>query len=462
MGLVSDPNDRKDTRMRKTLLATVAAAALAVPLFGAVAAPANAAAGDEIIVNGDFSNYDPATGANLDGVTTTDFKLTTSLHQANSPDTGDMYDPGRYAISPNPGSLHNQWVQYAGDNPKMVLNGFTEGVQTVWQQSAQGTVCTTPGSTLAYAFQADVANVLPLDQYSDGGANIEVIINGVSLGAVDLTSNNGTPVTIAGGSIPAVNPMVIKIVNHATQYIGNDFSLDNLSLKQVGGCTVPTTATFNFSPTAPTCIAAGSFNTGQFPVDREGYTLTVDHLFNGPGDYVITALAKSGFFIDGPSTATIHVLPQLTGAACAPPSIGGRTIGFWTNKNGTIAEGGKLWPSVASTYPKVVQGLTFAQAQVYIKGANSSGDGVSMMRAQFFATALNVNYISGYGAQHVSVPANVATLLNIGQCSTVTDLLTAVNSKYATIITSKASVTSVTAVLDRINQDIPLAPQQCV
>jgi hypothetical protein len=208
-----------------------------------VAAPAQAADGQEFIVNGDFSNYDPLTGANLDGVTTTQFSLTTDLTEANSPGLGNMYDPGVYAIDTNAGSLHNQWVEQAGDNPKMILNGFTEGTQTVWEQVATGVTCDVPGSLIHFEFTAEVANVLPLDQYSDGGANIQVFINGDPLGAsVDLTSNDGTPVAISSNLIPAAASFDIEVRNTATVYIGNDFSLDNLSLVQVGGCLAPVTA----------------------------------------------------------------------------------------------------------------------------------------------------------------------------------------------------------------------------
>ncbi len=199
--------------MRKLVIGLAAAAAIAAPL--AVVAPANSADGDEYIVNGDFSQYNPATGAITDGVTTTDFQLTTSLNEASSPNHGDMYDPGRYAVSTNPGSLHNQWVEYGGDNPKMVLNGFTSGTQTVWQQVAEGVTCDVAGSQIEFSFTASVANVLPLDQESDGGANIEVLINGVSLGSEDLTSNDGTPVEISDALIPAAGTFTIQVVNHA-------------------------------------------------------------------------------------------------------------------------------------------------------------------------------------------------------------------------------------------------------
>ena len=158
--------------MKKKILGLAATVVVlgAGALVSGVATPAQAADGQEFIVNGDFSQYDPATGAITDGKTTTDFQLTTSLAEASSPNNGDMYDPGRYAVSTNPGSLHNQWVEYGGNDPKMVLNGFTEGTQTVWAQSADGVTCDAPGSSIVeFSFTASVANVLPLDQYSDGG-----------------------------------------------------------------------------------------------------------------------------------------------------------------------------------------------------------------------------------------------------------------------------------------------------
>lgn len=499
-----------------------------------VSTPVNAAPGDNLIVNGDFSNYDPATGANLDGVTTTDFSLTTDLTEASFPGAGNMYDPGVYAISTNPGSLHNQWVEYGGDNPKMVLNGFTSGVQTVWQQEADGTICSTPGSTLQYEFTADVANVLPLDQYSDGGANIEVVINGVSIGSADLTSNNGTPVSISGGLVPATNSVVIQVLNHATVYVGNDFSLDNLSLVQVGDCTLPATAEFNFVPSDPTCESYGVLDTSVFPFDGDGYVITVDRPFDGPSTYILTATADEGYFftgegdpyvrtveievldhlsgpecylhvtavfditptpptcdadgslptfpiiregytltidgtgvgthtitataadgyvLDGPTTAQVTVLPRIVSEECTP-DIGGRTIGFWTNKNGTAA-GAPLWNAAKAPYANAIPaGTTFAQAQALLKAATSSTNlGRDMLRAQFIATALNVQYIANYGAQHITVPASSA--VDGGQVVTVTQFLADVNAAWnGASLDTKAEITSVKDVLDAINQDL--------
>ena len=442
--------------MKKSIIGGAVMAALVIPL--ALAPTAYAADGQEFIVNGDFSNYDPATGANLDGVTVTDFSLTTSLNEASSPNNGDMYDPGIYAISTNAGSLHNQWVEQLDGNPKMVLNGFTEGTQTVWEQTATGVTCDVPGSQIQFEFTADVANVLPLDQYSDGGANISVFINGEPLGVpVDLTSNDGTPVSITGDPIDAAASFKIEVRNTGTDYIGNDFSLDNLSLVQKGECLLPATVSFDVPTTDPTCEAGEMFS---LPIEpREGYTLTFEPGTN-PGEWVITATAAEGYAFadDAPGTGdafvrsvTVTLDGPLTGEVCIP-DIGGKTIGFWTNKNGTAAEGGTLWALVKAEYPVQTAGLnTFGQAQTFIKNATSTGTGITMLRAQFFATALNVQYIAGYGAQEFVVPATSAILP--GETVTVVEYLNAIEAGWASLDT-KAEITSVQEVLNAINQDV--------
>jgi hypothetical protein len=71
---------------------------------------------------------------------------------------------------------------------------------------------------------------------------------------------------------------------------------------------VPVPALFNVEPTAPTCDTAGSFDTAVFPIDREGYVLTVDRPYDGPGVYTITATAKEGFVIEGSISREVTVL----------------------------------------------------------------------------------------------------------------------------------------------------------
>ncbi len=74
-----------------------------------------------------------------------------------------------------------------------------------------------------------------------------------------------------------------------------------------------------------------------------------------------------------------------------------------------------------------------------------------MLRAQFIATALNVRYIEGYRAQHITVPTTSAILP--GQVVTVKEYLAAVDAGWASLDT-KAEITSVQNVLNAINQDV--------
>jgi len=175
----------------------------------------------------------------------------------------------------------------------------------------------------------------------------------------------------------------------------------------------------------------------------------------------LDALLAYGTLGDGvvpePGVVTWKYLTAGTGCYEPPPSIGGKTIGFWTNKNGTAA-GASLWGTVASTYPSVVQGLSFSAAQTFIRNATSADDGSAMLRAQFFATALNSLYLDGYGVQGVDTDG----LLDLGECATVNQFLAAVNAQWGSAsLDTKAERVAVKDVLDRINQDVPLAPLQC-
>ena len=77
--------------------------------------------------------------------------------------------------------------------------------------------------------------------------------------------------------------------------------------------------------------------------------------------------------------------------------------------------------------------------------------GKDMLRAQFIATALNVQYIAGYGDQHIAVPATSA--VDGGQVVTVKQYLADINAQWASLDT-KAEITSVQNVLNAINQDV--------
>jgi hypothetical protein len=147
-------------------------------------------------------------------------------------------------------------------------------------------------------------------------------------------------------------------------------------------------------------------------------------------------------------------------------SIGGRTIGFWSNNNGRTALNSgtpTLWTQVKTAYPNITLSLvSVADLQSFLtaRTTNCSGDCTTMLRAQFIATALNALYITDYGTQAVRVPNNLDTEDgNVNGCATVNDLLTSVYDQYPFGTTAERIVAKTT--LDTINQDKPINPFQC-
>ena len=221
--------------MRKTLLGLAASTALVVPL--AMAAPAaHAASGDQLIVNGDFS-----AAADIGPASTTDFTFTPA---AFTPGSG-MYLPGMYTIASNPASVHEAWATFPEGDPMMIVNGFESTNQKVWSQTVTAPVCSTPGSKVTYDFTANATNILRPDWIAEhapggaAGANIEVKINGVSIGSQDLTGVNPDQVVQFVGAVPAAASMEVTVWNNGTAFTGNDFAIDDISLVQRGDCEPP-------------------------------------------------------------------------------------------------------------------------------------------------------------------------------------------------------------------------------
>jgi hypothetical protein len=224
--------------MRKVIVGLVALAAIAAPL--ALAAPANAADGDTLF-NADFEGG--VTTLAGEGATT-DFWRTGFDGQATGTDhpDGSMWSPGTYTIGTNPNAVHELWVDWSGATDNMLfVNGFTNVAQKVASFTVQGEVCETAGSNITFAFTANMANILPLDQYSDGGAEISVTINGTSIGSEKVLSNDPANVVEIFGSAPAAADGSLNVViwNDGTAYSGNDFAIDDMTLKQVGSCEPP-------------------------------------------------------------------------------------------------------------------------------------------------------------------------------------------------------------------------------
>ena len=187
------------------------------------------------------------------------------------------------------------------------------------------------------------------------------------------------------------------------------------------GCIIGV-ASASWTPTAPTCadrdgsglllrdhaaLVAATVN-GTTYTNLADFTASV-HPNPAPSnsDWVLTFQADSGYaFANGTTLLTVpfHVGAYLSEEECTP-DIGGRTIGFWTNKNGApVAQ--SLWANAISPYSSAIGNLTYAQGQTALKASNSTNLGKDMLRAPVQRhRVLNVQFIAGYGAQHITVPA---------------------------------------------------------
>ena len=349
--------------MRKIYVGLAAAAVIAAPL--AATTSAKAAVGGEYVQNGGFGDV-PANV--LDSGSSTDFTPANLnlFGEWTNRDRGTMYDPGTFTIASNPASLHEFWADFPGDDQMMVVNGHTEGIHTVWEQTVDtraavkssthpllagqtndvGTVTVTPqddgkwcvkydlsaqaeddgwrinqihiataanedgipqnkggvpqpgqfpvnesyspgvteqeicdvpagevfaahaslakvvdgvvvktdtgwtpGSRfvttnwstystytprIAFKFSMNATNVLrPGIVPGEAGAKLEVSLNGNPIGTADLTGLNPGNEVVLNGDVADTDEVKIEINNLATEYSGNDFAIDDISLVQV-------------------------------------------------------------------------------------------------------------------------------------------------------------------------------------------------------------------------------------
>ena len=83
--------------------------------------------------------------------------------------------------------------------------------------------------------------------------------------------------------------------------------------------------------------------------------------------------------------------------------------------------------------------------------ANCSGDCKTMLQAQFIATAMSVQTVSGFGSQCVYVP----TYVDASGMSTISNLLNRINTLYPTLTTAQRI--ELKTLLDAINNNLTLA-----
>jgi hypothetical protein len=139
---------------------------------------------------------------------------------------GNLYDPAIVTIGSNPNSFHGSWASFGaleGSN-MLIVNGGTNGSSNlVWSQ----TLNLGAGS---YDFSAAAAST-----YSGNPSNIVFVatIGGTdyTLGGVQLGSTTGQWDAITGTlNLQSATSVQIKLLNNSTDYSGNDFAVDQISL----------------------------------------------------------------------------------------------------------------------------------------------------------------------------------------------------------------------------------------
>lgn len=178
-----------------------------------------------IIVNGDFElgNQDFATG------------------YIYSP--SDTTPPQSYTVGLDPHDTHGSAASYgdhtSGAGNMFILNGADVADITVWAQS----VPVVSGADYVFSYWVS-------SWFSTAPAELEVFVNGVSIGTATAPSTTGAWMEVShpwgsGGASVAS----IEIMNRQLAYSGNDFALDDISLS---GPTIP----------APGAILLGTLGTG--------------------------------------------------------------------------------------------------------------------------------------------------------------------------------------------------------
>jgi hypothetical protein len=91
-----------------------------------------------------------------------------------------------------------------------------------------------------------------------------------------------------------------------------------------------------------------------------------------------------------------------------------------------------------------------------IKAANSAGDGLLMLKAQFLATAINVFQTPALGTTNLALTTSQQSTLNLGACSSVNSILSAENSRYSVYSGTKSLVVDLQELNNAVNNNAAL------
>jgi len=222
----------------------------------------------------------------------------------------------------------------------------------------------------------------------------------------------------------------------------------------------PATNLCVLDPTVP-CTLTG-VDSAPFTTRTYHYSRTISVPASGCLSYTNTAATGTG----PTSSKTVQVCKL---------NSGGFTIGYWQNNNGQayIQAHAAALCTYLTPFGNILTGLPNCAGAniagnstksgslakyVYdtIKAANSAGDGVLMLKAQFLATAINVFQTPSLGTTNIVLSSSQQSILGLGACSSVNSILTAENSQFPSYSSNKSKVVDLQTLDNAINNDAAL------
>lgn len=201
------------------------------PLFSAFVAAllAGPAAAQNLVANGDFEagNVGFASG-----------------HEYRPPVAGALefgvLPVGAYTVGPNPNGVHGLWVSFGdhgtGSGNAMIVNGAWTTNILLWRS---GPLALSAGTYAFEAFAAQSCCVPGIPPYPAARLFFELVPEGsgavTTFGSWVSTDHAPGVWTAIDGTVVIAAPLVahLRIRNASTDYLGNDFALDDISLVRV-------------------------------------------------------------------------------------------------------------------------------------------------------------------------------------------------------------------------------------